>query len=144
VSKATKNPVSLEGITLLNKPLVLVVDDDPVHHKLFSLIADRLDITAHLVFSSSQALAAINSRPFDLILMDCRMPEEDGFSCCSRIRNMSSPAKDIPIIAVTACVLPGDKEKCLEVGMNDFLGKPFTLDQLHTIIFHWLPAHKQT
>ena len=126
-----------------HKPLVLVVDDDPVHHKLFGLIADRLDITAHLVFSSSQALAAIDSRSFDLVLMDCRMPEEDGLSCCSRIRNMNTAAKDIPIIAVTACVLPGDREKCLAVGMNDFLGKPFTLDQLHNIIFQWLPAHKR-
>jgi CheY-like chemotaxis protein len=131
----------LEGISLPNKPLVLVVDDDPTHHKLFRLIADRLQITAHLVFSSSEALAAIKSTPFDLVLMDCRMPEEDGFACCSSIRNLDNPVKDIPIIAVTACVLPGDKEKCLAVGMNDFLGKPFTLEQLHSKIFEWLPLH---
>jgi CheY-like chemotaxis protein len=128
----------MEGIILLNKPLVLVVDDDPVHLKLFTLIADRLAVSAHLVSSSAQALAVIETLPFEVVLMDCKMPEIDGFECSANIRKLNSPVKDIPIIAVTASVLPGDREKCLAAGMNDFLGKPFTLEQLQNKIFEWL------
>ena len=125
------------------KPLVLVVDDDPVHHKLFSLIADRLDITAHLVWSGLQALEVIETHAFDLILMDCRMPDLDGYTCTRKIRDSNHALKNIPIIGVTACVMAADRDKCFQSGMNDFLGKPFTLEQLNRIIQVWLPVEKR-
>ena len=135
----TVEPTSMHSAQAPRKPLVLVVDDDQVHHKLFHLIADRLDISAHLVSSCAEAIKALGEHSIDLILMDCRMPEVDGYTCTVRIRQLDDARKDIPIIAVTACVLPGDREKCLESGMNDFLGKPFTLDQLNQKIHDWLP-----
>ncbi len=71
------------------------------------------------------------------------MPEVDGYTCTAKIRSLGSPIKDIPIVAVTACVLPGDRDKCIDAGMNDFLGKPFTLEQLNSKIQEWLPGHKR-
>lgn len=124
------------------KALVLIVDDDYLHHKLFSLIADRLDITAHLARSGLEAIEAVSEFAFDLILMDCRMPGIDGYECTELIRKMAEPIRSIPIVAVTACVLPGDRERCMQAGMDDFLGKPFTLEQLHQMIFQWLPSSK--
>lgn len=129
----------IDSMYAARKPLVLVVDDDSVHHRLFRLIADRLNVTAKLVSSSEEALRALDAEAFDLILMDCRMPGIDGYECTERIRKLESAHKDIPIIAVTACVLPGDREKCMDSGMNDFLGKPFTLEELNAKINQWLP-----
>ena len=70
--------------------------------------------------------------------MDCRMPDVDGYSCTRKIRTLKDFGRNIPIIAVTACVLPGDREKCLNAGMSDFLGKPFTLEELNQKIHQWL------
>ncbi len=75
---------------------------------------------------------------FDLILMDYRMPEVDGCMCTERIRAMKEIQHDIPIIAVTAQIVQGSREKCLEAGMDDFLAKPFTLEELHLKICTWL------
>jgi CheY-like chemotaxis protein len=133
-SEATVNTASAP-----RKPVVLVVDDDSVHHRLFRLIADRLQVTAKLVSSGEEALSVLETESFDLILMDCRMPGIDGHECTMRIRKLEREYKNIPIIAVTACVLPGDREKCMRSGMNDFLGKPFTLEELNAKINQWLP-----
>jgi CheY-like chemotaxis protein len=131
-------PISLEERKAECKPLVLVVDDDPVHHKLLELLADRLGITVHMATSCGQAIEALSMFSFDLVLMDYRMPEVDGLLCTKRIRTMKEVGHNIPIIAVTAHTMPGSREKCLEAGMDDFLAKPFTLEQLHKKLCYWL------
>ena len=130
---------TIEALGAPKKPLVLVVDDDSVHHRLFRLIADRLHVTATLVSSGEEALRILETESFDLILMDCKMPGIDGYECTARIRKLESEYSNIPIIAVTACVLPSDRERCMQSGMNDFLGKPFTLEDLNAKINQWLP-----
>jgi CheY-like chemotaxis protein len=133
-----EQPISLEDRKVEGKPLVLVVDDDKTHHKLLSLVADRLGITAHIASSCAEAIEALSMFSFDVILMDYRMPEVDGCTCTQRIRAMSEIRSNIPIIAVTANVMTGAREKCLEAGMDDFLGKPFTLEELHQKLLFWL------
>jgi CheY-like chemotaxis protein len=136
---STNQPISFEERKDECKPLVLVVDDDQTHRKLMELLADRLDITAQCVGTCEQALAAMEMFSFDLILMDCRMPEVDGCECTAKIREMANEnAKKIPIIAVTACVMPADQERCLNAGMDDYLIKPFTLEQMHEKLRIWL------
>jgi CheY-like chemotaxis protein len=130
-------PISIEERKANCKPLVLVVDDDPTHLKLIELLADRLEITAYMASSCAEAENTLGLFSFDLILMDYRMPEVDGCVCAERIRAMKEITQ-IPIIAVTAHVTPGTREKCLEAGMDDFLGKPFTLEELHQKLCHWL------
>jgi CheY-like chemotaxis protein len=94
-------PITLDERKAEGKPLVLVVDDDPIHHKLLELLADRLGITAYMASSCGQAIEALSTFSFDLILMDYRIPEVDGCMCATRIRRMQSN-HPIPIIAVTA------------------------------------------
>jgi CheY-like chemotaxis protein len=121
------------------KPLVLVVDDDHTHQKLMELLAERLDITVQCVGSCEQALAAIEMFSFELILMDVRMPDVDGCTCTRKIRELSSEnVRNIPIIAVTSCVLPVDHERCLAAGMDDYLTKPFTIEQMYEKLCTWL------
>jgi len=138
VNMGTEVPNSLDERKSECKPLVLVVDDDPIHHKLLELLADRLEFTVHLTSSCGEAIEALSMLSFDLILMDYKMPDVDGCICTQRIRTMKEIQNNIPIIAVTANVMKGSREKCLEAGMDDFLGKPFTLDELHQKICYWM------
>jgi CheY-like chemotaxis protein len=139
----SKSPFSLEERKSEGKPLVLVVDDDPRHHKLLELLADQLGIAFHMTTSCGQAVEALSMFSFDLILMDYRMPEVDGIVCTQRIRSMSKIDR-IPIIAITAHVVKGSKEECLAAGMDDFLGKPFTLEELHQKLNQWLQEKTET
>jgi CheY-like chemotaxis protein len=121
------------------KPLVLVVDDHASQRRLFQILADRLKITAHVVESGEEALEAVESYQFDAILMDVVMPQMNGFECTKKIREMEQITdRHIPIIAVTACVMKGDREKCLDAGMDDYLPKPFTLKQFGEKLNQWL------
>lgn len=133
----TEQPITLEERKESGQPLVLVVDDDPIHLKILSLLAKRLQITAHLASSCAEAREALNLFSFDVILMDYRMPEVDGCMCAKTIREMNEIAQ-IPIIAITADVMPGVKEACIAAGMDDFLGKPFTLNELQEKLSYWL------
>ena len=133
-----ENTISLEDRQSECKPLVLVVDDDESHQKLFGLLADNLGITAHMASSCSQAIEALRTFSFDLVLMDYRMPEVDGCICTQRIRALTNLRSDVAIIAVTGDVSAGTREKCLEAGMDDFLAKPFTLEELHEKLCLWL------
>ncbi len=122
------------------RPRVLVVDDDLVHQKLMTLVSDHLVIDVQVASTSNDALKILETNTFDIILMDWRMPVTDGLTCTLKIRELqNAQGKRIPIIAVTAHALTGDRERCLEAGMDDYLAKPFTLEQLQEKIQEWLP-----
>ena len=79
---------------------------------------------------------------YDIILMDCQMPQMDGYTATREIRKLEKDQGRIPIIAMTANAMPGDKEKCLESGMDDFLSKPVDTAKLKTAIHLWFAARK--
>lgn len=126
------------------RPKVLVVDDDLAHQKLMRLISDHISIDVHLATTSSEALNLLRHDSFDIILMDWRMPVTDGLRCTLQIRELQeAQGHRVPIIAVTAHALAGDRERCLEAGMDDYLSKPFTLEQLQEKIQQWLKPNKE-
>jgi CheY-like chemotaxis protein len=126
------------------RPKVLVVDDDLAHQKLMRLISDHLTIDVHLASTSSEALNLLREDSFDIILMDWRMPVTDGLKCTLQIRELQeAQGHRVPIIAVTAHALTGDRERCLEAGMDDYLSKPFTLDQLQDKIQEWMKRTRE-
>jgi CheY-like chemotaxis protein len=87
------------------------------------------------------ALKAFSEKPYDLILMDCQMPGMDGYEATARIRKLeaSEPGRNAtPIVALTAHALQGDREKCIAAGMDDYLTKPFNLEQLSAALHRWL------
>lgn len=126
------------------RPKVLVVDDDLAHQKLMSLISDHLSVDIQFATTSGEALSVLRRQSFDIILMDWRMPVTDGLKCTLQIRELQeAQGSRIPIIAVTAHALNGDRERCLEAGMDDYLSKPFTLEDLQSKIQKWLKCSNQ-
>jgi CheY-like chemotaxis protein len=125
------------------RPLVLVVDDDPLHRKLIELLADQLYISAHMASSCTEAMEVLRTFVFDVILMDIRMPEMDGHDCTGHIQDLSEKFRTIPIIAVTANDSFANRRKCVEAGMHDFLRKPFTVDELQEKIFYWVSQQEK-
>lgn len=128
------------------KARILVVDDNPVNQKVAAKMLSKLGARADVAPDGLTALEAIKNTRYDLILMDCLMPEMDGFETTRRIRSFeqergqagegaSSPT---PIIAMTANVRKEDKEKCLMAGMNDFVSKPVTLDTVRAVLATWV------
>jgi CheY-like chemotaxis protein len=93
------------------------------------------------VASGAEAVKALETLPYDLVLMDVQMPELDGLEATQQIRNPHSafPNRRIPIIAMTAHAMQGDRERCLEAGMNDYVTKPVSLQALAEVLDKWLP-----
>ena len=115
-----------------------MAEDNAINQRVGKLILQRAGFQIDLVADGSEAVAAHRSQPYDVILMDCQMPTMDGFEASRKIRELEG--KQPVIIAVTANALVGEREKCLEAGMNDYLSKPFQADQLVSVIRKWAPG----
>jgi len=98
---------------------------------------DTLCYQAKVVSGGLEALEILEHEPFDLVLMDCQMPELDGYETTARIRACDGGYRDIPIIALTANAMAGDAEKCFASGMDDYLAKPFELPALEAKLDRW-------
>ena len=98
----------------------------------------KLGYQASAVTNGAEAVEAVQHGRYDLVLMDCQMPVMDGFEATRRIRGSVHPG--IPIIAVTADAMPGDRDRCLSEGMNDYLAKPVELELLTDVLAKWLDA----
>ena len=119
---------------------ILLVEDNMINQDVARYMLEKIGCDVTLAINGVEALKAIEDSDFDLILMDCHMPEMDGFEATHLIREREA-IKQIytPIIAVTANVLEGVRERCLNVGMDDFVTKPFSQLQLQKILQTWLP-----
>jgi CheY-like chemotaxis protein len=100
---------------------------------------EKLGYKAVCVANGVEVLDTLREMTFDLILMDCQMPEMDGYQATSVIRSSTTlPNVNIPIIAMTANAIKGDKERCIAAGMDDYVSKPVSLDKLSLVIKKWL------
>lgn len=123
----------------MQKKRVLVAEDNLINQKVIRIILDRVGCEYEIAQDGIEALNQYQSGTFDLILMDCQMPNLDGIQAAQKIREFET-SKNIPrcsIIAMTANAMKGDKERCLSAGMDDFLAKPFKSQQLTAIIEQW-------
>lgn len=121
---------------------VLVAEDNVVNRKVISAQLRNLGHTAVVVGNGREAVDAFLAGGCDLILMDCEMPEMNGLEATRRIREFESEGRRIPIIAVTAHVLPGERDKCLAAGMDDYLSKPTRENELSGMIERWSSGRK--
>lgn len=124
-----------------NKPLILVVEDYSVEQRLLEILIEEIGLRAEVVENGKAALAAFDANPeaYSLILMDVAMAGMNGLECTKSIRQReSATGKHTPIIGVTACVLEGDQQACLDAGMDDYLSKPFKLEQFSAILNKWM------
>jgi CheY-like chemotaxis protein len=118
---------------------VLVVEDDKSNQIVFSTLLKNMGLDFDLAETGRQAVDAVRQRTYSIILMDIRMPELDGLEATKTIRSLGSVnGKQIPIVAVTAQAMEGDKERCIWAGMSDYLSKPFTREELEKTILRWL------
>jgi CheY-like chemotaxis protein len=134
---------------------ILVVEDHPINRKLVARMLEKLGHSVALAASGVAAISELHQNPYDLVLMDCQMPEMDGFAATASIREletaarggaklngsfgMTRPGGRIPVIALTASALPGDREKCLAAGMDGYLTKPIAIADLADAIQGFLP-----
>jgi len=122
---------------------VLIVDDNPVNQLVAQRAVDRFGYRAEVVSGGAEALVAIREAarqraPFDAVLMDCQMPDMDGYQTTAAIRHWENGKHRVPIIALTANCIEGDREKCLDSGMDDYLAKPFRLASLESTLERWI------
>lgn len=118
------------------------MDDDKPARFIYEVIGQRYGFDVVAVDDCESAVAAIAANQFDLILMDWRLPGTDGMECVRVIRN-DKRNKTTPIIAVTAQAMAGDREKCLAAGCNDYLSKPFEIDELKSKVNLWTDQSAQ-
>ncbi len=118
---------------------ILLAEDNIVNQKVAMGLLKRLGFNADVVSNGQEVLQSLKTISYDLILMDCQMPILDGYETTRMIRTGENYGKDIPVIALTASAMEGDREKCLEAGMNDYIAKPFNRLVLAEKLNLWLP-----
>ena len=117
---------------------VLLVEDNPVNRTVALRLLLGLGCEVEVATDGGEAVAAVERGPFDVVLMDCQMPDVSGYEATRRIRAMPDPARaKVPIVAITANAMRGDREACLEAGMNDYLAKPIRREELIEALCRW-------
>lgn len=123
---------------------VLLAEDNEVNKAIVLAWLEKLGFDVSYASNGREAVALIEEVAFDLVLMDCQMPEMDGFTATQEIRRLEAAGRRrTPIIALTAHALEGDRESCLQAGMDDYLTKPFRGAQLAEIVTRWLPSGRE-
>jgi CheY-like chemotaxis protein len=116
---------------------ILIAEDNPVNQRVALRLVEKLGYSADTVSNGAQALIALSRTHYDLVLMDCMMPELDGFETTRQIRIRENGRDRLPVIAMTANAMKGDRERCLESGMDDYLSKPIDLARLAETLERW-------
>jgi signal transduction histidine kinase/CheY-like chemotaxis protein/HPt (histidine-containing phosphotransfer) domain-containing protein len=121
---------------------VLVAEDHPVNARLIGVQLKKLGYEADVVSDGRAALERLASGGYDVVLMDCQMPELDGFDATRQLRASGGPCADVPVIALTADAMPGTREHCVAAGMTDYLTKPLKLDALDAALTRALASRR--
>jgi CheY-like chemotaxis protein len=120
---------------------VLVAEDNAINQKVIRHLLTRLGCSVEIAENGAEAVEKFKQQPaWDIILMDCQMPVMDGFKATAAIRELEGEGARTPIVAATANALMGEREKCLEAGMDDYLPKPISREALEAVLQRWLTA----
>ena len=124
-----------------SKKYILLAEDNIINQKVAMKILENFGYKVDAVANGQEAVKSLCTSAYDLVLMDCQMPVMDGYEATRKIRNLTSETinRNIPIVAMTANAMKGDREKCIDAGMDDYLTKPVEPRELNNIIIKWLP-----
>jgi len=144
-SKVQQASQAGDVLSLADKVRILLVEDNLVNQRVALAMLKKLGLRTDVVANGLEAVEALQTVPYDLVLMDCQMPEMDGFEATRAVRQKESAASSpcIPIIAMTASAMQADREKCLQAGMNDFIAKPVQSEELAEMLARWLVVSRQ-
>jgi signal transduction histidine kinase/PleD family two-component response regulator len=122
------------------KRRILVAEDNPINQKVALRILDKLGYSADAVANGKEVIESLKKAPYDLVLMDCQMPEMDGFEATRQIRSSDSEVmnRSVTIVAMTAAVMKGDREECIKAGMDDYIAKPVEPSTMEKVLDNWL------
>jgi signal transduction histidine kinase/DNA-binding response OmpR family regulator len=121
---------------------VLVAEDNAVNQKVAMRLLEKLGLRADVAANGREVLRLLEIAPYDLIFMDCQMPEMDGYEATREIRRIERVGRQVVIIAMTADAMSGARESCLACGMDDYIAKPITLEDLFNALQKWVPKRK--
>ena len=119
-------------------PLVLIAEDSQVNQIVAARALERCGCRVHVVGDGNEALAALAAQRYDAVLMDCQMPELDGYDATAELRRREGDARHTPVIAMTAHAMDGDRKRCLAVGMDDYVSKPMRHADLERALERWV------
>jgi len=119
---------------------ILLAEDNPINQEVTVAILGGMGYQVSVVPNGLEAVKTLQQVPYDLVLMDCEMPEMDGYEATRRIRDEATKVLNpkIPILAITASAMPGDRERCLQSGMDDYLPKPIEPERVAQVLARWL------
>ena len=117
---------------------VLVIEDNAVNQKVALRLLNKLGLEVELAGNGREGIEKLKAHTYDIVFMDCQMPEMNGYEATGQIRLLEGPMRSVPVIALTAEAIVGCRERCLESGMDDFITKPVTLEDLTRVIDRWL------
>ena len=142
------NPATEAASTVpaVNPPLptlrILVVEDNVVNQRVVQMQLKKMGYDPDFANNGRAALQALERVTYDVVFMDCQMPEMDGFEAMRLIRKMPEYRK-LPVIALTAKAMKGDRERCIGAGATDYIAKPVEIDQLLALMRVWLPEARK-
>jgi CheY-like chemotaxis protein len=129
--------VGLPQIERDARPRILLAEDNPVNQEVAKDMLEALGYGVDIASDGRQAIEMCARGIYEVVLMDCQMPQINGYDAAKQIRAGTRESKDVPIIAVTARALDGDREKSLDAGMDDYLTKPLTIERLKDVLHRW-------
>ena len=137
-------PPPTTGLPDERRARVLVVEDNLINQHVAVRMLEALDCHVEVAASGRQAVEAVGQKRYDLILMDCQMPEMDGYEAAAAIRGLAGRGRRTPIVAMTASATTGDRDRCLEAGMDDYLAKPVTVEMLQAVLERWVASGRRS
>jgi len=132
------------GTEVRHSMRILLAEDNEINQRITLRLLQKLGLAADAVVNGREAVEALEKQKYDLVLMDCQMPDMDGFEATAVIRSREGKSRHQAICALTANAMAGDRERCLAAGMDDYISKPVGLEKLRDALVRWIPSVAET